>query len=218
MLVTSADQGKTWSKPARLPEGFVGPVRNQPVELPDGTLLCGASTEAGGWLVHFERLTPDARWEKTPPLNRTNEFEAIQPTILMHNANRIQILCRTKEQGIVESWSKDLGKTWSPMQRTSLPNPNSAIESVCLRDGRFLLVYNHSSSDRGILNVAVSRDGKHWAAALVLENQPGEYSYPAVIQSRDGLVHITYSWRREKIKHIVVDPKKLKLTKIDSKR
>ena len=45
----------------------------------------------------------------------------------------------------------------------------------------------------------------------MLEDQPGEYSYPAVIQSADGLVHITYTWHRKKIRHVVVDPTKLVL-------
>ena len=96
------------------------------------------------------------------------------------------------------------------MRRTSLPNPNSAIDAVRLNDGRFLLVYNHSATERNLLNVAVSKDGREWRAALVLENQPGEFSYPAVIQSRDGLAHITYSWNRQKIRHVIVDPAKLK--------
>ena len=54
-----------------------------------------------------------------------------------------------------------------------------------------------------------SPDGKTWKTALVLEDLPGEYSYPAVIQSADGLVHITYTWHRKKIRHVVVDPTKL---------
>lgn len=215
MLMTSSDEGQTWSKATRLPEGYVGPVRNQPVELPDGSLLCGSSTEAGGWQVHMERaFSLGERWEKTGPLNDPKELGAIQPAILMHHPKKIQILCRTQQDGIVESWSTDLGKTWSPMRRIGLPNPNSAIESVRLKDGRFLLVYNHSPTDRGVLNVALSKDGHQWFSALVLEKQAGEYSYPAVIQASDGLVHITYSWKRQLIKHVVVDPKQLRPEKI----
>jgi predicted neuraminidase len=67
---------------------------------------------------------------------------------------------------------------------------------------------------RSLLNVAVSSDGRQWQAALVLENSPGEYSYPAVIQTRDGLVHITYTWKRKRVRHVVVDPAKLELTPI----
>ncbi len=71
-------------------------------------------------------------------------------------------------------------------------------------------MYNHTPKGRSPLNVAVSRDGKAWEAALVLESEPGEYSYPAVIQSSDGRVHITYTWKRQRVKHVVVDPAGLK--------
>ena len=97
------------------------------------------------------------------------------------------------------------------MTATVLPNPNSGIDAVTLKDGRQLLVYNHTTKGRSPLNVALSDDGQEWQAALVLENKPGEYSYPAVIQSHDGLVHITYTWRRLRVKHVVVDPAKLHL-------
>lgn len=154
-------------------------------------------------------------WSRTGPLNGAMEFGAIQPTILAHRASEIQILCRTKQRRIAECWSKDGGVTWGRMRATQLPNPNSGIDAVLLRDGRSLLVYNHTVNGRGVLNVAVSKNGKQWYAALVLENEDGsEFSYPAVIQSRDGLVHITYTWKRERIKHVVVDPFKLALREI----
>jgi predicted neuraminidase len=100
------------------------------------------------------------------------------------------------------------------MKATSLPNPSAGIDAVTLQDGRQLLVYNHSRSGRRfpgreILNVAVTRDGIHWNPVLTLENQKGEYSYPAVIQSADGLVHITYTYDRKSIKHVVLDPQKI---------
>ena len=212
MLMDSTDRGRTWSKPRRLPNDIVGPVRNKPVELPDGTLLCGASTEDAGWRVHMERTRDQGKsWSRTDVLNNPLEFGAIQPTILAPRGGKFQILCRTKQQCIVESWSDDEGKTWSQMTRTTLPNPNSAIDAVTLRDGRALLVYNHSATNRNLLNVAVSDGGKLWSAALVLENEPGEFSYPAVIQTSDGLVHATYTWKRERIRHVVIDPAKLNL-------
>ena len=80
---------------------------------------------------------------------------------------------------------------------------------MTLKDGRQLIVYNHTPKGRSPLNVAVSRDGKAWEAALVLESEPGEYSYPAVIQAADGRIHITYTWKRQRVKHVVVDPAKL---------
>jgi predicted neuraminidase len=109
------------------------------------------------------------------------------------------------------------------MSLLSLPNPDSGTDAVTLKDGRQLLVYNHNirtgsnNKGRSPLNVALSDDGKNWSAALVLENDPeapNGFAYPAVIQTSDGLVHITYTWERKKIKHVVLDPAKLKLLPI----
>ncbi len=211
MLMTSENGGRTWTPPKRLPNGNWGPVRNKPVELEEGGLLCGSSTENAGWRVHIERTRSyGQQWTRTGPLNSALEYGAIQPTILVYPSTRIQILCRTKQQHIAESWSDDGGHTWSRMMAIDLPNPNSAIDAVMLRDGRALLVYNHANESRDILNLAVSTDGKRWFAGQVLENEPGaELSYPAVIQTSDGLVHVTYSWKRERIRHVVLDPFKL---------
>ena len=211
MMMTSTDGGKSWSKLERLPDGILGPIKNKPVQLGDGLLLAGSSTESDGWMVHMERTSDLGKtWQKTATLNDAKPFGVIQPTILVYPSGKIQILCRSQQGFIAESWSDDNGKTWSAISPTTLPNPNSGIDAVMLNDGRALLVYNHGKG-RSPLNIAVSSDGKTWKAALVLENQPGEYSYPAVIQTSDGLVHITYTWKRKRIKHIVVDPNKLVL-------
>ncbi len=218
MLTTSNDGGKTWDQPRRLPEGIDGPVKNKPIQLADGDILCGSSTEYDGWRVHFERTSDLGKtWKRIGPINDGTEFNAIQPSILTYPDGRMQILCRSREKVVTQSWSDDGGQTWSEMTATELPNPNSGTDAVTLADGRQLLVYNHSLRNgrgRGLLNVAVSEDGKHWKAALVLEDEKGEFSYPAVIQTADGLVHITYTHRRKKIKHVVVDPEKLVLRDI----
>jgi predicted neuraminidase len=212
MLMTSDDAGKTWSASRRLPEGILGPIKNKPIARPDGSILCPSSSEDKGWRVHFERTADLGKsWERIGPINDGVSFSAIQPSLLTYPDGRLQALCRTRQKSIVESWSSDGGKTWSPLAATSLPNPNSGTDAVTLADGRQLLVYNHTAKGRSPLNVAVSADGKTWRAALVLEDQPGEYSYPAVIQTADGLVHITYTWKRQRIRHVVVDPAKLVL-------
>lgn len=214
MVMTSADAGATWSKPWALPEGVVGPVKNKPVQLADGSLLCPSSTEHDGWRVQFE-CTADLgkTWTIIGPVNDGKQIAAIQPSILFHPEGRLQALGRTRQGKLFDIWSEDGGKTWGTMTLGTLPNPNSGTDAVTLADGRHLLVYNHTGltpgrwgGPRSPLNVAVSLDGKQWEAALVLENTPGEYSYPAVIQTRDGLVHITYTWRRQSIKHVVLDP------------
>jgi predicted neuraminidase len=219
MLITSVDGGKSWTKPRRLPEKILGPIKNKPVELSNGDLFSPTSSEDNGWQVHFERSSDLGRtWQSTGPINDGKEFGVIQPSILFHRDGSLQALCRSRQGRIVETWSKDQGKTWSPLKATALPNPNSGTDAVTLKDGRQLLVYNHTTTapgkwggPRSPLNVAISDDGKIWKAALKLESEPGEYSYPAVIQTADGMVHITYTWKRQRIKHVVLDPAKLQL-------
>lgn len=216
MVRSSRDNGRSWSDARRLPDGVLGPVKNKPVRLSDGTIVSGSSTEtpdaANLWRVHFERSTDNgATWTivRPAPVTEGPEIGAIQPSMLIHKDGRLQAVGRSRSQRVFETWSSDKGLTWSPVTLTSLPNPSAGTDAVTLRDGRHLIVYNHTLKGRSPLNVAVSRDGKVWESALVLESEPGEYSYPAVIQAPDGLVHITYTWKRQRIKHVVVDPAKL---------
>ena len=95
------------------------------------------------------------------------------------------------------------------MTLLDLPNPNSGTDAVTLKDGRHLIVYNHTPSGRSPLNVGVSTDGVTWKNVLTLEKDKGEYSYPAVIQGSDGLLYITYTWKRTNLRFVIVDPKKL---------
>jgi predicted neuraminidase len=234
MLTKSFDNGKSWSDPQRLPEHILGPVKNKPVLLPDGALICGSSTEDNGWRLHFE-ITRDLgkTWEVTEPVNR---FNVIQPSILVHKDGRLQTMSRSKENRVVTGWSNDQGKTWEDLEMTNIPNPNSGTDAVTLKNGMHLLVYNHSvrapggwSGPRYPLAIAISRDGIVWKAAGILESQVGEYSYPAAIQSKDGLVHITYSCKNgiiipssaggkiydhETIKHVTIDPRKIDFDKL----
>jgi len=209
VLSSSADNGVSWSSVRRLPEGQAGPIKNKPVLLKDGRLLCGSSSEDHGWRVHMEWTTDaGATWKRTGVLNDGKEFGAIQPTILSHKDGSLQILCRSKGLGkIVQATSTDGGRNWSPLTPTSLPNPNSGIDAVTLADGRHVLIYNHTLRGRSPINLAVSDDGKTWSMVKALETDPGEYSYPAIIQAADGMLHVTYTWKRQKVKHLVLDPK-----------
>jgi predicted neuraminidase len=223
VLSTSDDDGLTWSRPRRLPEGILGPIKNKPILLPDGALLCPSSHEDDqfGWRVFLER-TPDlgASWSKVGPLNDGRVIGAIQPSILTHPGGKLQVLCRSRQGRLAEAWSDDLGKTWSPMTLTDLPNPNSGTDALTLADGRQFLVSNPVAKGRTPLAVSTSLDGKTWRTALTLESQAGEYSYPAAIQAADGLVHVTYTWKRAKIRHVVLDPAALgeNLSKIPAGR
>ena len=225
---TSADGGVTWSEASALPEGFTGPVKNKPVLLENGTLIASGSTEGDGWRVHFE-LTNDfgENWTMVGPINKgepNGDFNVIQPSILNHGNGKLQILARSRSRRLATAWSKDYGQTWTEISLTDLPQNNSGTDAVTMRDGRHALVYNHimdpdggAKGPRTPLNLSVSENGIDWYAALVLEDSPiSQYSYPAVIQTSDGKLHVVYTWRRLKIKHVEIDPSQLELTKIDS--
>jgi alpha-L-rhamnosidase len=222
-VIRSSDGGATWSTPERLPSGVVGPIKNRPILLEDGSVLSPSTTlRSTDWRVYFERSTDGGKsWNRIGPLNDGVQISASYPSILVQGKGRLQAVGRTQQGRIFSIFSEDDGKTWSRMSFLDLPNPNSGTDALTLRDGRHLLVYNHSGllADRGSgrpagyrspLNVAVSRDGIRWDAAIVLESEPRkEFSYPSVIQTTDGLVHVTYTYRRETIKHVVVDPSRL---------
>jgi alpha-L-rhamnosidase len=224
-MTTSKDNGITWSASKALPEGFIGPVKNKPVLISKNKLISPSSTEGSGWKIHFE-VTNDfgKTWRMIGPINDGKTLNAIQPSVLIHKDGRLQILARSRDRAILESWSSDKGETWSPLAKTNLPNNNSGTDAVTLKDGRQLLVYNHVlppgkevKGARTPLNVALSKDGKTWYASLILEDSPiSQYSYPSVIQSKDGMVHFVYTWRREKIKYVKVDPSKLEMIKINN--
>lgn len=223
MTRTSSDGGKTWSDARRMPDGYIGPVKNKPVLLSNGNLFCPTSTEGDGWKLHFE-VTPDfgKTWRKIGPINDGKDLGAIQPSILDHGNGKLQLLARSRNRALITAYSNDNGETWSPLTKTSLPNNNSGTDAVTMKDGRDVLVYNHvlppgelAKGPRTPLNVSVSKDGKNWDAAVILEDSPiSQYSYPSVIQTQDGLLHFVYTWRRQKIKHVVVDPSKMSLKSI----
>jgi predicted neuraminidase len=218
MLRTSADGGRTWSEARRLPDGILGPIKNKPVQLADGTIVSPTSTESeeepSKWRVHFERSSDGGRtWTATAPLNDGLALAAIQPSILFREklgGAKLQAVGRTRQSKVFTTSSDDGGRTWSTMSLIDdLPNPNAGIDALTLADGRQLIVYNPTTRGRSPLAIAVSRDGRAWTKVITIEDQPGEYSYPAVIQTSDGRVHVTYTWKRQRVKHVVVDPAKL---------
>lgn len=186
----SGDGGKRWTRH--------GPI------LPPG----GARYEAGGG------GPVSAAWdEASGTLLVPQDFPGvIQPTLWEYAPGRVKMLMRaTRRVGCVcASVSEDSGRTWSPAERVPIPNPNSGLDAVRLQDGRVVLLCNPAPEGRTPLSVLVSEDnGETWSRRLDLETQPGEYSYPSVIQAEDGLVHAVATHRRARIFHYVFEPQEL---------
>jgi len=200
----SDDEGKNWSPVEHLPAGLYGPIRAKPLVMDDGTVVSGTSVESyGSWACWIERSTDNGR-----TFSRIGPIQAplngiIQPSVISRGGKRLQLFARSNQPlgKIYTATSDDAGLTWTTAHAIDLPNPNSGIDAVSLADGRIVMVYNHTARGRTPLNLAVSRDGEHFQMFRTLESEPGEYSYPALIQGRDGDLHLTYTWDRKRIRY-----------------
>ena len=232
----SDDEGRTWSKTEYLPDGILGPIKDKPLVLADGTIVSGSSVENGKWNAWIERSTDNGKtWTKFGPITvperedipsaaalaaakekpgprvdgiytkiyrQTKYVGIIQPTVVWMGGKHLRFFARSQTRtahiAVADSW--DDGKTWTQAHFIDLPNPNSGIDAVQLQDGRIVLAFNDSYNKRTPLNLAVSRDGTHFQVFKTLDSGPGQYSYPAIIQARNGDLMVTYTWRRESIK------------------
>lgn len=228
----SRDEGATWSAPEHLPAGLVGPVRAKPLVLGDGTIVSGTSTETyRSWAVWIERSTDGGRtWAKIGPIVPPVDLDKqglgdanaqipsqvpgseewkytngiIQPSVVSLGGTHLRLYARStaKTARVSVADSFDNGLSWTQARPLDVLNPNSGIDAVALRDGRVVLIYNDTTSGRTPLNLAVSGDGEHFQMFYTLEDKPGEYSYPAIIQVANGDLEMTYTWDRRSIKHV----------------
>lgn len=215
-VLRSSDQGRSWSDPEPLPEKILGPIKNKPIELRDGTLLAPSSVEKGPrgkeWEVYVESTSDGGvTWQRHGPVQL--EGRVIQPSLFVDDDGRVRMIMRSRKHYAAAALGDSTGRVWGPAKLTGVPCPNTGLDVVKLRDGRVLMVYNHSfksgTAGRGVLALAISDDdGATWHSVTRLEDSGGrvlEYSYPAIVQASDGLVHVTYTWRRHNIKHVVID-------------
>ena len=100
--------------------------------------------------------------------------------------------------------SQDGGTTFGTMRGTGVPNPDSGLDGTTLSDGRLVLVCNDTTKGRARLSVLVSDDAERFDRVMTLEDDEGEYSYPAVIRE-DERLHVVYTHRRTAIAHVEID-------------
>lgn len=190
----SDDKGKNWK--------MVGPLDAE-LSIPTQNRL------KGGKIVDDQEAGEAIKGEGAKPIY------AIQPSILKHKNGKLQVLCRTRNGQIATAWSNDNGDSWSKVTLLDVPNNNSGTDAVTMSDGRHALIYNNFATLPGTpkgprtpLCVAISEDGVHWKTVLTLEDSPiSQYSYPSIIQGKDGMLHAIYTWRRQRIKYAKIDPK-----------
>jgi predicted neuraminidase len=184
-------------------------TRTHPVQLPDGRILLPLYSD--GFNLSIMAISDDGgkSWKPGLPIvGRGN----VQPSVVRRKDGILVAFMRDNgdEPGrIMTSRSDDNGYDWSAAEPTTLPNPGSSVEAIALKDGRWLMVYNDVENGRHSLAVSLSDDdGKTWGKTWHLDKEAegeGSFSYPSMTQSKDGMVHITYSYHLNKnrtIKHV----------------
>ncbi len=231
-IVRSYDYCKSWTAPTELvPRSFSrGPVKNKCIILSDGSWLAPSSREAGwsqafvdrsedmgkswqrGRLIPMDKIIVGQLEKDVPGLGKKGDdmrFSAIQPTLWESEPGCVHMLLRSSSKSICRSDSKDYGKTWCKVYKTCLPNNNSGIDLVKLKDGTLILAYNPVAShwgDRWPMTLACSKDnGISWQKLRDTDTEPCNYSYPAIIATNDGGVALTYTYDKNNIKFIKFD-------------
>ena len=210
---TSRDEGRTWGGSRRLTLNpflnLSSLVRNKPIHASDGRIGLPVYHELAMKFPQMLWLTPgpDGNVEECRIRNLSAESGLIQPTLVPLDGDRVLMVLRDHGRGgrrVHTAYSDDNGWTWSGAEPSGLPNPDSAIDALRLRDGRVLLVYNHGSRERDILRLAISGDdGRTWRPGPIIESDARrEFSYPFLVEDQRGRIHLTYTWLRERIKHV----------------
>ena len=149
---------------------------------------------------------------------KQHPIDCIQPSILKLKDGRLQVLMRTHNARLATSYSSDGGLTWTPVTLSEVENNQSGTDAVTMQNGRHVLIYNNFETlpmtKKGVrtpCSIALSDDGIHWQHVLTLEDSPiDQYSYPAIIQGKDGSLHCLYTWRRQRVAYKNIDLQKLK--------
>ena len=216
ICMTTSRDGVRWSRPRRLaasPFLNLGVlVRGRPLPYADGTLAVPMYFQLGrkgSGVLHVTRdgdVLDESRLEDSRPL--------IQPWMIPTSADRAIALLRWSSQmpGCVRMVAMSRGGAeWSSVFGTPLVHRDSAIAGESLNDGSLLVAYNNTAWDRRDLSISRTPDaGWHWSKPHPIErdttpdwNVRREYSYPYFYRSRDGLIHLLYSWRRSRIRHLI---------------
>jgi predicted neuraminidase len=211
-IKASQDEGRTWGPSRRLTLNpffnLSSLVRNKPIYTSDGRI---------GLPVYHEMATkfPQMLWFRPGPNGVVEDYkmrslagatDLIQPTLVSLGDDRVLMMLRdaSDQRALHTAYSEDNGWTWQEATASSLPNPNAAVDAVRLQDGRILLVYNHAANGRENLSLALSSDeGRTWQHRVILEHEANrEFSYPQLTKGADGRIHLTYTWKRQRIRHV----------------
>lgn len=194
----SHDNGHTWEAPVHLMDYPGLMFRSKPLLLP-GRIILPAYDE-NTWQSRMMISDDDGRsWRLTAPI--TTEAGNIHPCLVQRSDGSLLAYLRTGGKGgvIWRSESFDGGDTWATATPTALPNPNSGIDLIRLRSERLALAFNNSATMRTPLCVLLGDEDERWSSIQTIEDEHFEFSYPTLLQTADGVIHLVYTWKRQHI-------------------
>jgi predicted neuraminidase len=214
--IFSEDEGATWSRPQRL---ITSPffnlstlVKSPVVSFTDGRLGLPAYHEWIGRFGEFLRLDAAQVLDKR---RMSTGRSAIQPVMFVNDAQSATALFRqTRSAGqpkqIPVSATQNAGQSWQSLGDLEIPNPNSAVAGVLLRNGARLLALNNIEAGRYRLVLMMSKPKSgEWHVVQTLENDEAlpdherkEFSYPYLLSANGDDAHLVYTWDRKKIRHV----------------
>jgi len=207
----SDDGGITWSDSQKL---LLSPLFNLTSNVKNNAL----PLRGGGFLlpVYHELLRKRSELIWFLPggsfsrVLMTREGRVIQPSIVHKGGEKLGAFYRNMAESmprrVLYSESSDMGRNWGPLMNTTLKNPNAGLDVIAIGSG-LLAVLNNTKEDRHKLTLEYSSDGgRTWDELRVLEDEEGrEFSYPFIEVGSDGIIHVTYTYDRKRIKHVSFD-------------
>ena len=194
-----------------------GFTSREPLPLAAGWLVRGRPLQKGSQVylpVYHETANESGIWEQDLTTGKgvlretvTGPGGLIQPTLVEFENNEFRFFMRNprRPNRIHFAYSMNRGQTWSRPFPTTLPNPNAGLDVVRLTGSRLLCVYNDSERHRYPLSLAISENGGvEWEKIHDLEINPGEYSYPSLLLTGEGL-HLAYTYQREAIRFVTLN-------------
>ena len=187
--------------PVKRREGWM--TRNHPVKLSSGRLLLPLYND--GYNMGLAALSDDEgeTWHASGPMVG---IAGIQPSVVERkNGDLVAYLRETGRPPfrVQQSISNDQGETWSALQETEIPNPSASLQVLRLKHTEgWVMVFNDSDERREKLSIALSlNEGITWDYKRVISKR-SDGSYPSMIETHDGWIHVSCSVKSENGKGI----------------
>ncbi len=176
-------------------------TKNKPIVLNNSRLVVPYYSDEFSFSIMAITEDWGKTWQFSDPLAGPG---SVQPCLVRKKDGTLVAYMRDNgppPKRVQMSESTDNGLTWSMVVDSDLPNPAAGTDAVTLQNGHWAIVYNDTEEDRYSRAISISTDeGKTWKWTRHLEVDDknkkisAEGEYPAIIQGKDGILHVVYSY------------------------